>query len=226
VIAIEDGYRESTEAWATVLRDLKARGMPPPQLAIADGALGFWRALHDVYPETEGQRCWVHKMRNVLDKLPKRLQPRAKAQLREIMQAPTRLAAMEEIDQFVTEFGEKYPKASQTLTKDQEQLLTFFDYPAAHWLHLRTANAVESPFATVKQRLKQTRGAGSRDAGLAMAFKLMLEAEQRWRKVNSGHLVPLVQTGVRFPNGETKVLPDLSNPLDLEVVNVQEDAAL
>lgn len=226
VVAIEDGYRESSATWATLLRDLKRRGMPPPLLAIADGALGFWRALRAVYPETEEQRCWLHKMQNVLDKLPKRLQARAKAQLREIMRAPTRKEAIAEIDQFVAEFADKYPKAVETLTKDQDALLTFFDYPAAHWIHLRTTNAVESPFATVKQRMKQTRGAGSRDAGLAMAFKLLLQAEQRWRKVNSPHLVPLVQTGVKFPDGETKVLPVLSVQTSvLEVVNVQNVAA-
>ena len=180
--------------------------MPPPQLAIADGALGFWRALREIYPQTNGQRCWVHKMVNVLDKLPQRLQGRARAQLREIMQAPTRPDALEEIDRFVAEFGEKFPKAAQTLTKDQEKLLTYFDYPAAHWIHLRTTNPVESPFATVKQRMKQTRGAGSREAGLAMAFKLLLQAEAKWRRLNAPHLLPLVQTGMKFPDGETKII--------------------
>lgn len=226
VITIEDGYRESTDSWLTVLRDLKRRGMPAPQLAVADGALGFWNALRQVYPVAEAQRCWVHKMGNVLDKLPKRLQPRAKAQLREIMRAPTRQAALEEIDRFVAEFQAKYPKAVETLTKDQDTLLTFFHYPAAHWIHLRTTNAVESPFATVKQRMKQTRGAGSRDAGLAMAFKLLLQAEGRWRRVNSPHLVALVQAGVKFPDGEIKVLPDMPAQHGSEVVNVLEDAAL
>jgi transposase-like protein len=225
VVTIEDGYRESTASWATVLRDLKRRGLPAPKLAVADGALGFWAALRQVYPEAEEQRCWVHKMGNVLDKLPKRLQPRAKAQLREIMRAPTRQAALEEIDRFAAEFQAKYPKAVETLTRDQDSLLTFFDYPAAHWIHLRTTNAVESPFATVKQRMKQTRGAGSREAGLAMAFKLLLQAEERWRRVNSPHLVALVQAGVKFPDGETKVLPDMLAQNSSEVVNVHEDAA-
>jgi putative transposase len=224
VIAIEDGYRESTQAWKTVLRDLKARGMQPPMLAIADGALGFWRALREVYPQTEGQRCWVHKMANVLDKLPQRLQGRAKAQLREIMQAPTRQDALSEIGRFVAEFEEKYPKATETLTKDQDRLLTYFDYPAAHWVHLRTTNPVESPFATVKQRMKQTRGAGSREAGLAMAFKLLLQAEAKWRRLNAPHLLPLVQTGMNFPNGETKMLANM--PAKLEHNEVLEDAAL
>ena len=224
VIAIEDGYRESTAAWKTVLEDLKARGMKAPQLAVADGALGFWHALRDVYPETDGQRCWVHKMINVLDKLPQRLQGRARAQLREIMAAPTRKDALSEIGRFVAEFEEKYPKATETLTKDQAKLLTYFDYPAAHWVHLRTTNPVESPFATIKQRMKQTRGAGSREAGLAMAFKLLLQAEDKWRRLNASHLLPLVQTGVRFPDGETKVLSDI--PAQLEKNVVLEEAAL
>lgn len=224
VMAIEDGYRESTAAWKTVLRDLKARGMKAPPLAIADGALGFWHALRDVFPQTEGQRCWVHKMVNVLDKLPQRLQGRARAQLREIMQAPTRADAISEIERFVAEFGEKYPKAAETLSKDQDKLLTYFDYPAAHWIHLRTTNPVESPFATIKQRLKQTRGAGSREAGLAMAFKLLLQAETKWRRLNAPHLLPLVQTGMMFPDGETKLLAEM--PSKLHKVEVLEDAAL
>jgi putative transposase len=224
VIAIEDGYRESTEAWKTVLRDLKARGMSAPQLAVADGALGFWNALREVYPQTDWQRCWVHKMVNVLDKLPQRLQGRAKAQLREIMQAPTKQDADSEISRFVAEFEEKYPRATETLTKDRDKLLTYFDYPAAHWVHLRTTNPVESPFATVKQRMKQTRGAGSREAGLAMAFKLLLQAEAKWRRLNAPHLLPLVQTGMTFPNGKTKILADM--PAKLEHIEVLEDAAL
>ena len=206
------------------MRDLKARGMTAPQLAVADGAMGFWSALRDVYPETAWQRCWVHKMVNVLDKLPQRLQGRAKSHLREIMLAPTRQEALIEIGRFVTEFAEKYPKAADTLTKDQEKLLTYFDFPAAHWVHLRTTNVVESPFATVKQRMKKTRGAGSRDAGLAMAFKLLLQAEEKWRRLNSPHLLPLVQNGVRFPDGETKMLADM--PAKLEKNEVLEDAVV
>ena len=224
VVAIEDGYRESTEAWKTVLRDLKERGMKAPRLAVADGALGFWRALHDIYPPTEGQRCWLHKMVNILDKLPQRLQGRAKAQLREIMLAPTRQDAVAEISRFVAEFEEKYPKATETLTKDQDKLLTYFDFPALHWVHLRTTNAVESPFATVKQRMKKTKGAGSREAGLAMAFKLLLQAESKWRRLNAPHLLPLVQTAIKFPNGETKMLADL--PAKSEKNEVLENVAL
>jgi putative transposase len=205
VIAIEDGYRESTESWASLLRDLKRRGMPAPVLAVGDGALGFWAALREVYPETQEQRCWKHKMANVLDKLPKRLQPRARDMLREIMRAPDRESALEDMARFSEEFSARYPKAVTTLTKDQDQLLTFFDFPAEHWIHLRTTNPVESPFATVKARTKITKGAGSRKAGLAMSFKLLLAAERHWRRVNAPHLVALVRAGVKFPNGQAEM---------------------
>ncbi len=223
VVALEDGYRESTESWKTLLRDLKRRGMAAPKLAIADGALGFWAALGDIYPETEEQRCWVHKIANVLDKLPKRLQPRAKSHLHEIMRAEGRDTALQELARFQEEYAAKYPKAVECLTKDVDTLFTFMDYPAAHWLHLRTTNAIESTFATVKARTRKTKGAGSRDAGLAMAFKLLTQAERRWRRVNSPHLVALIATGVKFPNGKTRILPGL--PSD-SVVNLQVDAAL
>lgn len=223
VVALEDGYRESTESWKTLLRELKRRGLPPPKLAVADGALGFWAALREIYPETEEQRCWVHKIANVLDKLPKRLQPRAKSHLHEIMRAEGRETALEELVRFQEEYEAKYPKAVECLTKDADALFTFMDYPAAHWLHLRTTNAIESTFATVKARTRKTKGAGSRDAGLAMAFKLLTQAERRWRRVNSPHLVALVAAGVKFPNGKTRILPDL--PSD-SVVNLQVDAAL
>jgi len=201
VIAIEDGYRESTESWAAVLRDLKRRGMSAPVLAIGDGALGFWAALRAVYPETREQRCWVHKIANVLDKLPKRLQPRAKAMLHEIMRAPSRQDAEDEIARFVGEYQARYPKAAECLTADQNALLTFFDFPAEHWGHLRTTNPIESPFATVKARTRVTKGAGSRRAGLAMAFKLTLAAQDHWRKLNAAHLVALVRAGATFKDG-------------------------
>ena len=223
VVALEDSYRESTESWKTLLRDLKRRGMPTPKLAIADGALGFWTALRDVYPATEEQRCWVHKIANVLDKLPKRLQPRAKSHLHEIMRAEGREAALEELARFQEEYTAKYPKAVACLTKDINTLFTFMDYPVAHWLHLRTTNAIESTFATVKARTRATKGAGSRDAGLAMAFKLLTQAETRWRRVNSPHLVALVAVGTKFPDGKTRILPDL--PSD-STVNLQVDVAL
>jgi transposase-like protein len=202
VIALEDGYRESTESWLSLLRDLQRRGMTAPQLATGDGALGFWAALRQVYPQTQEQRCWVHKIANILDKLPKRVQPRAKDMLHEIMRAPDRHSAFEDIERFSQEYQAKYPKAVETLTKDQDELLTFFDFPAEHWIHLRTTNPIESTFSTVKARTKKTKGAGSRKAGLAMAFKLLLAAEKRWRRVNAPHLVALVQAGVEFPDGQ------------------------
>ena len=201
VIALEDGYRESTESWLSLLRDLERRGMPAPKLATGDGALGFWGALRQVYPETKEQRCWVHKIANVLDKLPKRVQPRAKDMLHEIMRAPDRQSALEDIERFSREFEAKYPKAVDTLTKSQDELLTFFDFPAEHWIHLRTTNPIESTFSTVKARTKKTKGAGSRRAGLAMAFKLLLMAQERWRRINSAHLISIVQAGVQFGDG-------------------------
>ena len=191
-----------------MLRDLKRRGLPAPVLAIADGALGFWAALREVYPDTQEQRCWVHKIANVLDKLPKRLQARAKEMLHEIMRSPSRKDAMEEIDRFSEEFDARYPKAVETLLKDQDQLLRFFDFPAQHWIHLRTSNAIESAFSTVKARTRTTRGAGSRKAGLALAFKLLEAAEGRWRRVNAPHLVALVRAGEKFQDGEHEMFQD------------------
>lgn len=223
VLALEDGYRESTESWTTLLRDLKRRGLPAPKLAVADGALGFWAALRAVYPETDEQRCWVHKLANVLDKLPKRLQPRAKSHLHEIMRAPDRPTALEELARFQEEYEAKYPKAVACLTRDADRLFTFMDYPGAHWTHLRSTNAIESAFATVKARTRVTKGAGSRDAGLAMAFKLLTQAENRWRRVNASHLVALVHAGVKFPAGQTRILPDM---LSDSVVNLPVDATL
>jgi transposase-like protein len=201
LIAIEDGYRESTESWAAVLRGLKRRGMRAPVLAVGDGALGFWKALRDVWPETRGQRCWVHRIANVLDKLPKRLHAKAKAALHEIMRAETRKAAEEAIARFEDDYGAKYPKAVASLRRDEEQLLTFFDFPAEHWLHLRTGNVIESPFATVRLRQRVTKGAGSRQKGLLMAFQLLAMAERRWRRINAPQLVPLVRAGVAFRDG-------------------------
>jgi putative transposase len=201
LIAIEDGYRESTESWAGVLRDLKRRGMRAPALAIGDGALGFWAAVRDVWPETREQRDWVHRIMNVLDKLPKRLQPRAKEALKEIREAPTRAAAEEEIDRFETEYGAKYPKAVASLRRDQDKLLTFYDFPAEHWKHIRTTNPIESSFATVRLRQRVTKGPGSRARGLTMAYKLLRMAEQRWRRLNGAALLPLVRAGVPFVDG-------------------------
>lgn len=208
VVALEEGYRESQESWASLLRDLKRRGMPAPLLAVGDGNLGFWAALRDVYPQCRDQRCWVHKVANVLDKLPKRLQPRAKDLLHEIMYAPDRESAEEDMQRFAQEYEARYPKAVECLLKDRDTLLTFFDFPAEHWIHLRTTNPIESSFATVKTRTRQTKGAGSRKAGLALAFKLALAAQDHWRSVNAPHLVALVRAGAEFKNGQQAVTRD------------------
>lgn len=201
VVAIEDGYRESTESWASVLRDLKRRGMKAPVLAVGDGALGFWAAVRNVWPQTKESRCWVHKIANILDKLPKRLQPAAKRLLHEIMNAKDRETFSKEMNRFEAEYQAKYPKATDCLLKDRNALSVHFDFPAAHWKHLRTTNPIESAFATVKLRTRVTKGAGSRTAGLMMAFKLMESAQKRWSKVHAPELVALVRHGVRFIDG-------------------------
>lgn len=201
VIAIADGYRESTESWASVLRDLKRRGMKAPILAVGDGALGFWAAVRNVWPKTKEQRCWVHKIVNVLDKLPKRLQPSAKRLLHEIMNAPDRETFSKEMKSFEAEYQAKYPKATECLVKDRTTLAAFYDFPAEHWKHLRTTNPIESPFATVKLRTRTTKGAGSRTAGLMMAFKLMESAQKRWQKIRGAELVAEVWRGANFVDG-------------------------
>lgn len=201
VIAVEDGYRESTESWLTVLRDLRARGMRAPVLAIGDRALGFWAAAREVWPQARGETCWVHRIANVLDKLPQRLHGRAKRALHAMMYAESREACEREIARFVKEYAAKYPKAVESLTRDQEQLLTHFAFPAEHWQHLRTTNPIESPFATVKLRQRVTKGAGSRTAGLTMAFKLLLMAQARWRRLTAPHLVVQVRAGIQFKDG-------------------------
>jgi len=204
VIALEDGYRESTELWASVLRDLKRPGMLP-QYWLLEMAIWASGLPCGVYPEMQEQRCWKHKIGNVLVKLPKRLQPRAKVMLHEIMKALNRESALEKIGHFSKEYGARYPKAVETLNKDQNQLLTYFGFPAKHWIRLGTTNPIEAPFATVKARTKKTKGAGSRKAGLAMAFKLLLSAEKRWCRVNAPHLVALVRAVVDSPNRQVEM---------------------
>ncbi len=201
LIGITDGYRESTESWLDMLRDLKARGMQAPELAIGDGALGFWAALREVWPQTREQRDWFHRLGNVLDKLPRRLQPKVKAALHEIMYAENREDAEQAVTDFTATYQAKYPKAVASLLRDQELLLTFFDFPAEHWKHLRTSNVVESPFATVRLRQRVTKGPGSRNKGLTMAFKLLEMAQKRWRRLNGAGLLPLVREGATFANG-------------------------
>jgi putative transposase len=201
LVALADGYRESTECWADLLRDLKRRGMGAPVLAVGDGALGFWGALREVFPDTRAQRCWVHKAANVLSALPKSAQPTAKRMLAEIRDAEDRDHAVAAADRFAGEFGAKWPKAVAKVVDDLEPLLAFYDFPAEHWIHLKTTNPIESTFATVRLRTKVTKGPGSRAAGLAMAFKLLEAAETRWRAVNGPHLVALVRAGARFDKG-------------------------
>jgi len=201
LLAVEDGYRESAESWKTLLRDLKRRGMTAPVLAVGDGALGFWAAAREVWPETREQACWVHKLANVLDKLPQRLQPRAKRALHEMMYAESRAECEAARSRFEAEYQAKYPKAVESLTANWERLVGFFDFPAEHWKHLRTTNVIESPFATVRLRERATRGAGSRTKGLLMAFKLLDMAQLRWRRLDAAQLLPLVRAGTKFVDG-------------------------
>jgi transposase-like protein len=200
LVAISDGYRESTESWAELLRDLKRRGMRAPVLAVGDGALGFWSAVRDVFPETAHQRDWVHKAANVLDALPASVQAQARRALREISDAEDRSHAEAALERFVADYS-KWPKAIAKLTSDREALLSFYDLPVQHWIHLRTSNPIESTFAAVRARTNVTKGPGSRAAGLAMCFKLIEAAEGRWRRVNAPELVALVRAGAKFVNG-------------------------
>jgi putative transposase len=201
LVSITDGIRESTESWADVLRDLRRRGMTAPTVAVGDGALGFWAALRDVFPETVEARCWVHKAANVLNALPKSAQPAARKALAEIRDAEDRDHALAAIRAFERDYGAKWPKAVAKIVEDTEVLLNFFDYPAEHWVHLKTSNPIESTFATVRLRTKVTKGPGSKAAGLAMAYKLIEAAQDRWRSVNAPHLVALVRAGAKFEKG-------------------------
>jgi transposase-like protein len=201
LIAVADGTRESTDDWAELLRDCRRRGMRAPVVMVGDGALGLWRALREVFPATREQRCWVHKVANVLAALPKSVQAGARRALNEILGAEDRGHAERAIQALVTDYGAKWPKAVAKVIDDQEALLAFFDYPAEHWLHLRTTNPIESTFSPVRARTRVTKGPGSKDAGLAMVFKLLEAAEQRWRAVNGPHLVALVRAGARFDKG-------------------------
>jgi transposase-like protein len=202
LVAIVDGYRESGESWAELLRDLKKRGMRAPELAVGDGALGFWIALRDVFPETRAQRDWVHKTMNTLDSMPKSVHRRAKGAIHEITEAEDKKHAESAIEAFASEFGVKWPKAVSKIVDDKEALLTYYDYPTQHWRHLRTTNPIESVFAPVRARTDITKGPGSRQAGLAMIFKLVEAAQGRWRKLSGAHLVAMVRAGAEFRNGE------------------------
>ncbi len=210
LIALDDGHRESTESWADLLRSCKRRGMRAPVLAVGDGALGFWAAVRDVFPETREQRCWFHKIANVLNALPKSAQPGAKAALAEIWNAEDRDHAEAAARAFAADYAAKWPKAVSKITDDLDVLLAFYEYPAEHWVHLRTTNPIESTFATVRLRQRVTKGPGSRAAGIAMAFKLIESAQTRWRAVNAPHLVALVRAGARFEKGKLVERPDES----------------
>jgi transposase-like protein len=202
LIALADGYRESAESWADLLRDCARRGMRAPVLAAGDGALGFWGALREVFPDTTEQRCWFHKTANVLAALPKSAHPGAKKALAEIWGAEDKHHARAAAKAFDAAYGAKFPKATAKITDDLDELLAFYDCPAEHWVHLRTTNPIESTFATVRHRSKVTKGPGSRAAGLAMAFKLIESAQDHWRMVNAPHLVALVRAGATFTNGK------------------------
>jgi putative transposase len=208
LVAVADGTRESTDDWAELLRDLRRRGMRAPVVMVGDGALGLWRALREVFPATREQRCWVHVTRNVLGALPQSVQASARRALNEIILAEDRTHAERAIDAFAADYGVKWPKAVAKITSETERLLCFFDFPAEHWVHLRTTNPIESSFSPVRARTRVTKGPGTRDTGLAMVFKLLQVAEGRWRAVNGPHLVALVRAGARFEGGKLIERPD------------------
>ena len=202
LLAIEDGVRESKQSWREVLLALKGRGLTlPPRLAVGDGALGFWAAVREIYPETRPQRCWVHKTANVLNYLPKSVQPKAKAALHEIWMAETKPQALVAFAQFVTTFEAKYPKAVECLVKDRDALLAFYDFPAEHWIHIRTTNPIESTFATIRHRTERTKGCLTRDGMLSMIFKLGMSAEKNWRRLRGFEWLAKVINGVPFRDG-------------------------
>ena len=205
LLAIEDGYRESKVGWREMLLDLKRRGlMIAPKLAIGDGAIGFWGALREVFPETQEQRCWVHKTANILDKLPKSMHSKAKSHIHEMYLSGSKDAALRAYDHFVRAYEDKYPKAVECLEKDKDVLFSFYDFPASHWIHIRTTNPIESTFATVRLRTKRTKGCGSRTATLTMVFKLALEAQRTWKRLKGYKLIPLVIQKRVFVDGELK----------------------
>jgi transposase-like protein len=205
LVAVWDGIRESQASWLEVLRDLKAHGLvEAPKLAVGDGALGFWAALEEEYSKIREQRCWVHKTANVLDKLPQSVQPYAKKLIHQMYLSPTKEKALEAYRRFLSEYEAKYPKATDCLRKDEDVLFTFYDFPAEHWAHIRTTNPIESTFATVRHRTRQTKGCGSRLATLMMVFKLATQAERHWRKLNGAQLLAHVIRGVIFTDGVMK----------------------
>ncbi|MBT8491315.1 MAG: IS256 family transposase [Deltaproteobacteria bacterium] len=203
LVAVSDGYRESTISWREVLLDLRRRGLQKgPHLSIADGGLGYWAALAEVFPQSREQRCWVHKTANILDKLPKSMQSRAKAHIHDMYRAESKHSALSAYDHFVRVYTDKYPKAVACLEKDKDVLFTFYDFPAAHWIHIRTTNPIESTFATVRHRTRRTKGCGSRTATVTMVFKLVQEAQKTWKKLKGYNLISLVLQKRVFIDGE------------------------
>ena len=203
LVGIYDGIRESKLSWKEILGDIKRRGLKNgPCLAIGDGALGFWSAAEEEFPDTRHQRCWVHKTANILEKIPKSVQPHAKKLIHEMYMAPKKKEALKAYDEFINLYEAKYPNAVKCLVKSKEELFTFYDYPSMHWLHIRTTNPIESTFATVRHRTRQTKGCGSRQATLSMVFKLSLEAEKRWRRLRGSELIIKVLQCVKFVDGE------------------------
>ena len=200
-LAIEDGVRESTQSWREVLLKLKARGLGAAKLAVGDGAMGFWAALEEIYPQTVQQRCWMHKSNNVLNALPKSSQPKAKQALHEIWQAETKEKANKAFDTFISTYEAKYPKATTCLIKDRDELLAFYNFPARHWQSIRTTNPIESTFATVRHRTKRSKGCLSRDGMLHMIFKLGQCAQKRWHRLRGFDYLAKVITGVKFKDG-------------------------
>jgi putative transposase len=206
LVAVLDGYRESKLSWMELLSSLKERGLSEgPRIAVGDGALGFWAAIREAYPETQEQRCWVHKTANILDKMPKSVQPKAKEKIHDIYLSPTRQQALVSYNSFLSLYRKKFPEACECLSKDKDVLFSFYDFPAEHWVHIRTTNPIESTFATVRLRTEKTKGCGTRLATLAMVFKLVLETRKTWRKLKGHKLIPKVLKGATFINGE---LPD------------------
>jgi transposase-like protein len=202
LLAVQDGYRESKLGWQEILRDLKARGLSQlPALAVGDGALGFWAAAEEEFPTTRRQRCWVHKMANILNKMPRSVQTHAKTRIQDMYMADTQTNALKAYDEFLALYEAKYPKACECLSKDKEDLFTFYDFPAEHWIHIRTTNPIESTFATVRLRTKRTKGCGSRTATLTMVFKLVEQAEKHWRKINGQALILQLIAGAKFKDG-------------------------
>jgi transposase-like protein len=202
LVVVEDGFRESTDSWSSVLTDIRARGLTAgPSLAVGDGALGFWKALSQSYPQTRHQRCWVHKTGNVLNKLPKSMQEKVKGSLHDIWMAESREAADKAFDLALSKYGVKYASAMDCLKKDRAELLTFYDFPAEHWIHIRTSNPIESAFSSIRLRTAKTRNCGSRETTLSMIFKLAQSAEKRWRKLQGHRLLGEVITGIRFKDG-------------------------